>query len=98
MRGATAGAVAAAVWAASEPVLGRAFETPFSDVALLGRFVTRGRGWLVAGVAMHVANGAAFGWAFERAGFGGPLQGVVVAEAENAVLWPTMLVADRIHP
>jgi len=98
MRGATAGAVAAAAWAAAEPVLGRAFGTPYSDVRLLGRLVTRGRAWPFAGVAMHVANGAAFGWAFERAGFGGPLQGIVAAEAENAVLWPTMLVADRIHP
>ena len=98
MRGAVAGAVAASAWAAAEPVLGRLFGTPFSDVRLLGRLATRGRAWPVAGVALHLANGAAFGWAFERLRLGGARQGVLAAEAENLVLWPTLLVVDRIHP
>jgi hypothetical protein len=98
MSGAVAGALAAAIWAAAEPALGRAFGTTFSDVRLLGRAVTRGRLWPVVGVAVHVANGAAFGWAFERVGGRGVRQGVLAAEVENLVLWPGMALVDRFHP
>jgi hypothetical protein len=98
MRGAVAGALAAALWAAAEPALGRAFNTPFSDVRLLGRAVTRGRLWPVAGVLLHVGNGATFGWAFERFGGRGVKRGVLMAELENLVLWPAMLIVDRVHP
>jgi hypothetical protein len=98
MKGAAAGALAAAAWAASEPVLQRVFRTPYSDVRLLGRFVTRGRAWPAAGLAVHVANGAAFGAAFERAGLRGVKAGVLAAQAENAALWPAMALVDRIHP
>ena len=31
-------------------------------------------------------------------GGGGWRQGLVVAEVENLVLWPTMALVDRIHP
>jgi hypothetical protein len=98
VRGALAGALAAALWAAAEPTLGRAFGTPFSDVRLLGRTVTRGRLWPVAGVVLHVGNGAAFGWAFEWLGGRGLKRGVIVAELENLVLWPAILIVDRVHP
>jgi hypothetical protein len=98
MKGAAAGALAAAAWAASEPVLQRVFRTPYSDVRLLGRFVTRGRAWPAAGVAVHVANGAVFGAAFERAGLRGVKAGALAAQAENAALWPAMALVDRIHP
>jgi len=98
MRGAAAGVVAAAAWAAAEPALGRVFGTPFSDVRLLGRSAVRGRAWPVAGVVLHLANGAAFGWVFERRRLGGVRQGVLVAEAENLLLWPTLLAVDRVHP
>ena len=98
MKGAAAGALAAAAWAASEPVLQRVFRTPYSDVRLLGRFVTRGRTWPAAGVAVHVANGAVFGAVFERAGLRGVKAGVLAAQAENAALWPAMALVDRVHP
>ena len=98
MRGALAGALAAAVWAAAEPALGHVFGTPFSDVRLLGRTVTRGRLWPVAGVVLHVGNGAAFGWAFEQLGGRGIKQGVIAAELENLVLWPAMAIVDHVHP
>jgi hypothetical protein len=98
LRGALAGALAATLWAAAEPALGRAFGTPFSDVRLLGRAVIRGRLWPVAGVVLHVGNGAAFGWAFERLGGRGVRQGVIAAELENLLLWPGMAVVDRFHP
>jgi len=98
VRGAFAGAFAAAVWAAAEPVFGRAYGTPFSDVRLLGRAVTRGPLWPAVGLGMHVANGAAFGWAFERFGGRGVRQGVIAAEAENLALWPAMALVDLLHP
>lgn len=97
-RGAVAGVIAAVVWAAAEPALGRALRTPYSDVRLLGRLVTRGPLWRPAGVAVHLANGAVFGAAFERLGGGGWKRGVLAAELENVVLWPGMAVVDRIHP
>lgn len=90
--------IAAATWAAAEPALGRSLGTPFSDVRLLGRLATRGRAWPAAGTALHLANGAAFGWAFERLGLRGATQGLVAAEVENLILWPAMIVVDRIHP
>jgi hypothetical protein len=61
LRGAAAGVIAAAAWAASEPALRRLARTPYSDVRLLGRAVTRGRGWPMVGVALHLVNGALFG-------------------------------------
>jgi hypothetical protein len=90
--------VAAAAWAAAEPALGRVAGTPYSDVRLLGRVVTRTRAWPVAGLALHLANGAAFGALFERSGLRGVKAGVCVAQAENLALWPLMAVVDRVHP
>ena len=60
-RGALAGIAAAATWAALEPPLGRLLRTPYSDVRLLGAPITTGRLWPVAGLAVHLGNGAAFG-------------------------------------
>lgn len=97
-RGAVAGAAAAALWAAVEPALGRTFGTPFSDVRLIGRAVTRGPLWPLVGVAGHVANGAAFGWAFARLGGRGVKAGVAAATLENLALWPAMSLVDRFHP
>ena len=50
------------------------------------------------GLAVHVANGAAFGVAFSRLGGYGIGRAVLAAQAENAILWPGMAVADRVHP
>jgi hypothetical protein len=56
-----AGAVAAGLWAAQQPLDKRVFGSDYDDVELLGKLVTRGSGWQAAGVAMHTANGALFG-------------------------------------
>src|SRR4051812_23769467 len=66
-RAAGAGAVAALAWAAIEPLDRRVFRLDYSDVALLGKLVTRSRWWPVAGLALPAANGAFFGLAFEQA-------------------------------
>jgi hypothetical protein len=97
-RGALAGALAAGVWAAVEPLSQRLLRTRYSDVRLLGRMVTTGRAWPLAGAAVHVANGAAFGAAFAFLGGRGAAAGIVAAQAENAVLWPAFLLAQRVHP
>ena len=96
--GAVAGVVAAAAWAASEPALRRLVRTPFSDVRLLGRTVTSTKAWPVAGVALHLANGALFGVGFRRAGLRGVRAGVAAAQLENLVLWPVFAIVDRVHP
>jgi hypothetical protein len=98
LRGAVTGAVAAAVWQASNPVLKRAFGTPYSDAELFGPFLTRGRYESLANLATHSAAGAGFGYVFERLGGRGVRKGVAVALAENTLLWPTLAIFDRIHP
>jgi hypothetical protein len=49
-------------------------------------------------MAVHLANGAAFGLAFDRLGGRGVRQAMAAAQIENAVLWPTMAIVDRLHP
>lgn len=97
-RGALAGAVAAAAWAAAEPLGRRFFRVPYSDVRLLGAAVTSGPRWKEAGWALHLLNGAVFGAAFARLGGQGVRQGVLAAQLENLALWPGMAVVDRFHP
>jgi hypothetical protein len=98
VREAAAGAVAAAVWVAAEPIGQRVFRTSYSDVRLLGALLTARGPWRRLGIVVHLANGAFFGAAFGRLGGGGWRQGLIAAELENLVLWPTMTLADRIHP
>ena len=88
---------AAAIWAAAEPGLRRLFGTPYTDVRLLGAPMSR-RHWRLAGTAVHLANGAAAGVAFQRLGVRGWKSGIVTAQLEGAAAWPAMAVADRYHP
>ena len=76
----------------------RLLRTPYSDVRLLGGAVTSGRFWWLVGLALHLANGAVFGAAFERLGGRGWKQGVLAAQLENVGLWPAMALVDRLHP
>ena len=95
MRGMLAGIVAAGIWAAAEPALGRALGVPwYSDRRLLGGLFRVGPG---AAIAIHLVNGAVFGATFERLGLRGPVSGVVMAQAESLSLWPAMSVVDRVH-
>jgi len=90
-----AGAVAAGVWAAAEPALGRALGVPwYSDRRLLGGLFRVGP---EAAIAIHLLNGAVFGATFERLGLRGPVSGVVMAQAESLSLWPAMRVVDHVH-
>jgi hypothetical protein len=98
LRGPIAGALAAATWQACDPVLKRAFGTPYADPELLGPFITRGRYEWLANLATHGAGGATFGYLFERFGGRGVKAGVIAALVENTVLWPGLAVVERIHP
>jgi hypothetical protein len=101
-KGALAGAIAAGVWAAQQPLDKRALRSRYDDVELLGKAVTAGSGWLPAGLAMHLGNGAAFGAAYSRVRPRIPLPGwaagALVAQAENFGSWPLVRLTDRFHP
>ena len=102
VRGAAAGAVGAAVWAAQEPLDKRVFDVDYSDIELLGKAVTRGDEWPAVGLAIHIANGAAFGAAYALAKpfLPGPsvVRALIAGLAENFGTWPLIGVAERIHP
>lgn len=101
-RSALAGSVAALVWAAQEPLDQRVLGCDYSDVAVLGKGVTRGRNWRAAGLAIHAANGAAFGLAYHEARRFLPVDGrrlaVGMALAEHLALYPLCYFVDRYHP
>jgi hypothetical protein len=101
-RSAAAGAAAALVWGAQEPLDQRIFRCDYSDIALLGKAVTRGRSWRAAGFAVHVTNGAVFGLAFEatrrRLPFAPRRIAVGLALAEHVALYPLGSLVDRYHP
>ena len=101
-RSALAGAAAATVWGLQEPLDRRVFRSDYSDVALLGKLVTRGRAWPAAGLAVHAANGAAFGLALALGARATRIPArrlaVPAALAEHAVLYPLSILTDRYHP
>jgi len=102
MNGALAGAVAAGVWAAQQPLDKRVFGCDQDDVELLGKLVTKGDAWPAAGLALHLQNGAAFGAAYSqlRPFIPGPapLRAVLAAMTEHAALWPLGRLSDHHHP
>jgi hypothetical protein len=97
-RSAAAGAGAAVVWAAAEPLDRRLLRNDYSDVALLGKAVTRSRAWPVVGLALHAANGAVFGLAYHELRRRRDVSAVTVALTEHAALFPLGWFVDRRHP
>ena len=101
-RSAAAGAAAATIWALQEPLDQRLLRCDYSDVALLGKAVTRGPGWRVAGLAIHAVNGAIFGLVFHE------LRGRLLLDSrrlalgmalvEHVCLYPLSFFVDRYHP
>jgi hypothetical protein len=102
LRGAVAGGVAAAVWAAQQPLDKQLFDSDYDDTEILGRLVTRGPEWRALGVAMHVQSGALFGatYALAQPFLPGPpvLRGLLAGLAEHVALWPAGQLIDRHHP
>lgn len=97
-RAALAGATAATVWGALEPVDQRLFRYEYSDVAVLGKWITRGPRWRAVGFAMHVVNGAVFGLAYQELNRRRGWSALCLALAEHAALFPLGFVVDRHHP
>jgi len=99
---AAAGAVAATVWALLEPIDRRLFRCDYSDVALLGKVVTRGPLWRPAGYTIHAVNGALFGLAFDRVRRRLPIEkrrlALGMAMIEHVGLYPLSFFVDRYHP
>jgi hypothetical protein len=92
-RAAAAGSVAAAVWGLQEPLDQRVFRCDYSDVLFLGR----GRRSL--GFAVHIANGALFGVAFDavrrRVDVDQRRLALALALGEHVALWPFISLVDR---
>jgi hypothetical protein len=97
-RAALAGAAAATVWGALEPVDQRLFRYGYSDVAVLGKWVTRGPHWRSVGFALHAANGAAFGLAYDELNRTRGWSAFRLALAEHVALFPLGVLVDRYHP
>lgn len=101
-RGALAGAVAATVWAAQQPLDQRVFGVPYDDAELLGKTVTRGRWALPLGWAIHAVNGALFGALYANVAPRVPLpswaRGPAAGMAEHVATWPATALLPALHP
>ena len=101
-RAAAAGAVAALVWGLLEPFDEKIFRSDYRSVALLGKLLVPGRGWQLAGLAAHTANGALFGIGFDalrqRTRIEPRRLALGLALAENALLYPLTMLVDAHHP
>jgi hypothetical protein len=102
-RGALAGAVAAGVWAAQQPLDMKVFGVRYDDTELLGKAVTRrAPGWRVVGLGMHLLNGAVFGAVYANVARRVPLpswaRGPAAGLGEHVTSWPLVIVTDRVHP
>ncbi|HVF78672.1 MAG TPA: hypothetical protein VNA28_10265 [Solirubrobacteraceae bacterium] len=102
VRGAFAGAVAAGVWLAQQPLDKPVFGVAHDDSELLGKLVTRGPAWPLVGAAIHLGNGALMGAAYSHVATRMPLpswsRGPIVALIEHVTTWPLTIAVDRLHP
>jgi hypothetical protein len=85
-----------------EPIDQRLIHCDYSDVAVLGKAVTRGPRWRRVGLALHVLNGAMFGLVYHEARRIVPTKprrlALGMALAEHVALYPLCYVVDRYHP
>jgi hypothetical protein len=85
-----------------EPLDQRLLRCDYSDVAVVGKAITRGPAWRPLGFAVHAVNGAVFGLAFEetrrRIGLPGRRLALGMALAEHVALYPLSWFVDRYHP
>lgn len=97
-RAALAGAAAAFAWGLLEPVDQRILRYRYSDVAILGKAISRGRAWRPIGLALHTANGAMFGLAWRALSRRRPVSPTTFALVEHVALFPLGALVDRHHP
>lgn len=97
-----AGSAAAAVWAVQEPLDQWVFRSHYSDVAVLGKVAIGGRAWWPAGLALHLVNGAVFGFVYCEARRRWPQRprrlAMSMALGEHVALYPLSYFVDRFHP
>jgi hypothetical protein len=102
LRAIGAGAAAALVWGALEPLDRRLFRHDYSDVAVLGKAFTKGPGWRPLGFALHALNGAIFGAVYyeiaRRSSRDRRRLALELALVEHLTLFPTGRLVDRYHP
>lgn len=102
IRAAAAGAVAATAWGLLEPLDRRLLRCDYSDIAILGKAVTRGPAWRPVGFAIHAVNGASFGLVFDEIRRRTELPtrplALGMALAEHIALYPLGGLIDRYHP
>ena len=102
LRAIGAGAAAALVWGALEPLDRRVFRHDYSDVAVLGKAFTRGRGWRPLGFAIHALNGATFGLVYHeirgRTSRDPRRLALELALLEHLALFPAGRWVDHHHP
>ena len=102
IRAALGGAAAATAWGLLEPIDQRLFRYDYSDIALLGKAVTRGPHWRAAGFSLHAVNGALFGLVYgelrSRMSTDPRPLALVLALAEHVALYPLSYFVDRYHP
>ncbi len=105
LRGALAGATAAGVWAAQQPLDMWVFGVDYDDAELLGSVVTRERDTLATfavGNLLHVANGALFGALYSLVAprLPGPAaaRGLTAGMAEHLATWPSTRYVAAAHP
>ena len=97
-----AGAVAATIWGLQEPLDQKLLRCDYSDIAVLGKGLTRGPRWRAVGFVLHAVNGAGFGLVYHearrRVAIGPRTLAVGMALAEHVALYPLCYVVDRHHP
>jgi hypothetical protein len=90
------------VWALQEPIDQRVLRCDYSDIAVLGKAVTRSPHWRAVGMAIHLVNGALFGLVFHRTRRSFPVGSrklaLAMALAEHTCLYPLCYFVDRYHP
>jgi hypothetical protein len=102
IRSALAGATAATLWGLQEPLDKRLFRCDYSDIAVLGKAVTRGARWPAVGFGIHAVNGAVFGLVFyevrRRVSLNPRRLALGMALTEHIALFPFSYFVDRFHP
>jgi len=96
--GAAAGAFAAAIWAAQEPLDMRVFGVGYSDAELVAKPLDASRR---AGSIIHMSNGAVFGAVYSivarRLPGPGWLKGAAAGMTEHLATWPLTRFLPRVE-
>lgn len=100
--GAIAGLAGGTAFAAIMAVDQRLSGCPANDYRMLADFGPLARWWPITGRVAHgmnsIAAGVAYSIAEPRLRGPGWLRGLTFAMAENAILWPVVVLFDRYHP